>query len=51
MSISRSRRGCPQATLELMEELQIIKRQADQPFSETVPLNYTLSLLEFYQTL
>jgi hypothetical protein len=51
MSISRSRRGCPQATLELMEELQVIKKNADQPFSERMPLNYILSLLEFYHTL
>jgi hypothetical protein len=51
MSISRSRRGCQQATLELMEELQVIKKNADQPFSERMPLNYILSLLEFYHTL
>jgi hypothetical protein len=51
MSISRSRRGCPQATMELMEELQVIKEKAEQPFVERMPLNYILSLLEFYHTL
>ncbi|RYE56686.1 MAG: hypothetical protein EOP48_07465 [Sphingobacteriales bacterium] len=51
MSIKRSSRGCPLATLELMEELQVIKSKADQPFSEKAPINYTLTLIDFYHTL
>lgn len=47
----RSRRGCPLATMELMEELQIIKTKSDQAFFEMAPLNYSLSLIDFYYIL
>jgi hypothetical protein len=47
----RSRRGCPVATMELMEELQIIKTKSDQAFFEKAPLNYSLRLIDFYYTL
>ena len=45
------RRGCQKATMELMEELQIIKAAADQPYHKKTPLDYTKLLVDYYEVL